>query len=210
MVFNIWIACTGLGVCIGLLYSGWVLDTLKLHWTISILSSAGIFLVSGILVVVFVPEKNLENKESQLSLGERTCKILATIKAFYQRKGSNVILLFEYAVQDNITSILEFWGPYYFMIMGFGIKSVWIAIASYFGQCAGGIIFNPIIKCLHLPVKAVTVFFSFTQALCYFLVYFIEMKEENFWKFILLFTFGLMSFAVPMTRALSTETSERT
>ena len=72
--------------------------------------------------------------------------ILKTLKRYYSRKGSNVVLLFEYCFLDNQANIIVYWVPFFFMKSGFGFDAIWVALSYPIGVIIGSFTICPLVN----------------------------------------------------------------
>ena len=116
MVLNIFLGMMFLGHAIVIPLTRWFIEDLGIDWAGSMLIFGLIYLFTGILVCALIPEQ-LVRKEEEIegrTFSQKTCEIFQTLKNFYQRRGSNILLLFDYCLLDNQTSSIVFWVPFYF------------------------------------------------------------------------------------------------
>ena len=131
------------------------------------------------------------------------------MKNFYQRKGSNIILLFDYCLLDNQTLLIVFWVPFFFEKEGLGFDATWILFSYSIGTSMGALIINPILKIFPEKAHATTVFLLFMESCCLCSVYFIERDKQNLGIFIILFGLASIMLISPSSRSISTEVVER-
>ena len=165
-----------------------------------------IYLFTGILVCALVPEQ-LVRKEEEIegkTFSEKTCEIFQTLKNFYQRKGSNILLLFDYCLLDNQTSSIVFWVPFFFEKEGFGFDATWMVFSYSIGTSVGALIINPLLKIFPSKASPATVFLLSFECCCLFSVYLIDKEKLNLGAFITLFGLASVLLISPASRSAST------
>ena len=94
-----------------------MVDDLGLHWTTSLFTFTMIYLFTGILTCIVVPEKTMTAQESEeeQGTGRKICSVLSGLKNYYIRHRSNVFLLLEYCFLDTQGAMSVYWIPFFFM-----------------------------------------------------------------------------------------------
>ena len=200
-----------LGHAIVIPLTGWFIEDLGVSWAGSMLIFALIYLFTGILVCAFIPEQLVKREEEteEKTFCEKTCEIFQTLKNFFQRKGSNVILLFDYCFLDNQTSSIVYWAPFFFMKMGFGYNATWMVFSYSVGTSLGSLTINPLLKYFPRIASVATVILLTLECTCFLIVYFIEKIEEHLGAFIALFGLASVFLISPYSRSASTEVGDR-
>ena len=152
------------------------MDDLGVNWAGSMLIFALIYFFTGILVCAFIPEQLVrrEGETEGQTFSEKTCEIFQILKNFFQRKGSNVILLFDYCFLDNQTSSIVYWAPFYFMKLGFGYNATWMVFSYSVGTSLGSLTINPLLKCFPSIASVATVVLLVLECACFLTVYLID------------------------------------
>ena len=76
MLINIWFGMILLGHAIAIPLTRWFLEDFGLHWTVSMLIFALIYLLTGVLVCAFIPEQLIRREEEEdEKLAQKLCKI---------------------------------------------------------------------------------------------------------------------------------------
>ena len=68
------------------------------------------------------------------------------MKVYYSRNLSNVLLLLEYCFIDNISNMVVYWVPFFFMAVGFGFNATWVALSYPIGVALGSFIISPLLN----------------------------------------------------------------
>ena len=139
-----------------LLGKGMIYD-LGYHWVTSLFTFTMIYLFTGIVTCFFVPEKKIDfdGEDENLTTGQKICSIMKTMKVYYGRKASNIILLVEYCFIDSQSAMVVYWVPFFFMQMGFGYTAIWIALSYPAGQIFGSLTLIPLVN--HLNKKFIPI-----------------------------------------------------
>lgn len=103
------------GHAYALLLGKWMVDDLQLHWVISLFTFTMIYLLTGILTCIIVPEKTMSKNSNEETTGEKICNVLSGLKNYYKRDSSNVLLLLEYCFLDTQGAMSVYWIPFFFM-----------------------------------------------------------------------------------------------
>ena len=154
LLLTIYFGIIPLGHAIVISLTRWFIEDLGVNWAGSMLIIALIYMFTGILVCAFIPEQFLRGEEETegKTFSENTCEIFQTLKNFYQRKGSNVLIMFEYCFLENHISSVLYWSTYFFAAEGLGKDSSWILFAFSVGTSIGSLTINPFLK--HFPKLA--------------------------------------------------------
>ena len=93
--FNIWYGLMFLGHIWAILIELLLVDTLKLNWSISLLTFTLSYLFTGILTCAFVPESDLDEQENyeNETLANKICLIITPLKDYLKRNLSVLFLL---------------------------------------------------------------------------------------------------------------------
>ena len=150
-------------------------------------------------------EEEIEDK----TFGEKFCEIFQTLKNFFQRKGSNVVLLFDYCFLDNQTSSIVYWVPFFFAQEGFGFDSTWMVFSYSIGTSIGSLTINPLLKFYPGAAPIATIFLLLFECCCFLAVYFIERDHESLGVFVALYGIAAICLISPYSRSASTEVGER-
>ena len=211
MLLNIYFGMILLGHAIVIPLTRWFIEDLGVNWAGSMLIFALIYLFTGILVCAVIPEQLVRSEEEtqEQTFGEKTCEIFQTLKGFYQRKGSNVLLLFDYCFLENHISSIVYWSAYFFAAEGLGFDATWILFTYSIGNSIGSLTINPLLKCFPNIASTATVIFLTLECGCLVGVLFIERKVENLGLFIVLFGLASILLISPFSRSVSTEVAER-
>ena len=77
-----------------LLLGKWMIDDLELSWVISLFTFIMIYLFTGILTCIIVPESIITDDGSEdQTIGEKICSMFSILKSYLKRNISNIILV---------------------------------------------------------------------------------------------------------------------
>ena len=199
-----------LGHAIVIPLTRWFIEDLKIHWAGSMLIFGLIYFFTGILVCAFIPEQLVRREETEgKTLSEKTCEIFQTLKGFFQRRTSNILLLFDYCFLDNQTSSIVYWAPFYFMQLEFGYDATWMVFSYSIGTSLGSLTINPLLKFFPKIASPTTIILLMLECTCFLIVYFVEKDIENLGAFIALFGLASVFLISPYSRSASTEVGDR-
>ena len=200
-----------LGHAYALLLGRWIVDDLELDWVVSLFVFAMIYFLIGVLTCIIVPEKRIETdaEEDNQSVLEKTRQILKTLKNYYKRQASNVILLMEYCFIDSQGAMIVYWVPFFFMKVGFGFDATWVALSYPIGVAIGSFSTSPLINYFSNYANLITTFILFLECICAGIFWFIDLKEENLIIFVVLLGLASVFWIGPYTRLAQGDVIDR-
>ena len=177
LAFNIWMGLGILGHAYALLLGKWMVDDLELDWVVSLFTFTMIYLLTGILTCVIVPEQRIEmeGEEADMTAGRKVCIVMKTLKDYYRRNASNALLLVEYSFVDNQGAMIVYWMAYFFMRVGFGFNAAWIALGYPIGAAIGSFTTSPLVNAFPSYAPLSVSIILFLVCICNNAFWFIEL-----------------------------------
>lgn len=132
------------------------------------------------------------------------------LQFFFRRKTSNMLVLFDFMFQSNMTFLLIYWMPYYFALINFQASSVYILIVMPIFTGLGSLFFNFLVNKCCLPSNSVvTSILMVLHFLAFLAMCFLGTDPEDVFLYFVLLAIGSAFLALPYSKVCSTEISDR-
>ena len=129
---------------------------------------------------------------------------------FFQRKTSNMLVLFDFMFQESMTFLLIYWMPYYFTLINFNASSLYILIVIPISTGVGSFIFNFLVnKCCPSLNSIVTSMLMVLHFITFLTMCFIGTDPEDIFLYFVLLALGSAFLSFPYSKSCSTEISDR-